>query len=211
MLGDDSQTVWKPNHLLAFLKRAYRIAYPAFHKVIVDTTLTGVGAVPALNGTVAVPAVFLPGVSAAEVDQPGEITGLRVRLTGTATITEPMPVSWFWMSRAYIDPLTLAAPKINFLQQYNDIFELQVVGVKSLAIPTVLDATALDGSNNAGFMEWLSCQMMVFCMQARETAQGEDKRGYGRRRLLDQADADRMRNRYRMPKPHYTLFSDIER
>lgn len=213
MLGDDTEVIWTPAQKFVFLKRAYRIAWPDFYQPFVDTTYTGASAIPALSGAVDVPGSFLPGNSTSEINLPGEVHSLRVRLTNTSSIVEPMNVPWFWLSRADIDPLALlgATPQIRFLQSFNAIFEMEVHGGQPLTIPAANDGTALSGSDNAGFMEWLTCQVMVFCMQSRETQQTEDKRGYGRRRLLDQSDADKMRSRYRMAKMHYTNFVGIER
>lgn len=211
-LGDPSNVIWTRAQLLSFLKRAYRLSPPWFFTVIEDlTTYTGSNAVAQNTKEVAVPASFIATPSTSEVAANGEVTGLKVRLSGTTTVVEPIPQVFFPVSVAEIDPISIASPKIRFLQPYNNIFELQVFGWKPLAIPTADDTSALDGSDHRGFLEWLTLQCEVFAMANKETSTNDDKRGYGRRHLLDQSDADKMRWRYRMSKPLYTQFRQIMR
>lgn len=214
-LGDPSGSLWPQAQLLSFLKRAYRISYPWFFTPIMDdTSYTGLNAVPINTRTVDVPTAFLSSLSATDVSQPGEVTGLKVRLTGTTTPIEPVAHVFFPVKTAEIDPLTIypgQMPQIRFLTPYNNIFELKIYGCAPLAIPTAVDGTALPGSDNPGFMEWLTLQCEVFAMANKETNTNDDKRGYGRRHLLDQSDADKMRWRYRMSKPNYTQFRTIAR
>jgi hypothetical protein len=211
-LGDPSNTLWPRTQLLSFLKRAYRLTAPWFFTPIEDlTTYTGLNAVTVNTKEVPVPAAFLATPSTTEVAANGEVTGLKVRLSGTTTVVEPISPVFFPVSVAEIDPLSIATPKIRFLSPYNNIFELQVFGWKPLSIPSADDTSPLDGSDHRGFLEWLTLQCEVFSMANKETNTNDDKRGYGRRHLLDQSDADKMRWRYRMSKPNYTQFKQIAR
>jgi len=211
-LGDPSSTLWLRPQLLSFLKRAYRISAPWFFTPVEDfTSFTGLNAVPMNTNEILVPNAFLASSSTSEVALPGEVTGMKTRLTGTTTPVAPIPQVWFPIANAEIDPLTVASPKIRFLSSYNNIFELRLYGWKPLTIPVADDNTPLDGSDIRGFLEWLTFQCMVYAMANKETNTNDDKRGYGRRHLIDQADADKIRWRYRMSKPQYTSFNTIAR
>jgi len=214
-LGDPSASLWPRPQVLSFIKRAYRISWPWFFKTILDDyTYTGLNAVPINTRELNVPDAFFPTANTNDVAAPGEITGLEIRLTGTTTPVDPVSANWFFVNRAAIDAMSLypdQMPQIRFLQPYNNIFEMRVHGCVPLAIPTADDTTPLDGSDYAGFLEWLTCQTMVYCMANKETNTNDDKRGFGRRHLLDQADADKMRWRYRMSMPHYTQFTQVGR